>query len=169
MSTSRTADPATSTNDICPVRPEDYENVGILSSTARADLYLLHLTEAMANRSSTQDAGFESLAGVTGAEFTRLTASPQPAVSRLLRETASYYVATFQAEPSERNGQTYRVDLRSSRDGVKLRTRPTVGSGTSRRRPPRRGHAAHGVGVRDLPIRAAQPPPWRAATRSKSS
>ena len=117
---------AAATNDICPIRPEDFENTGILASAARADLYLFHLTEAMANRSSTQDAGFESLAGVTGAEFIRLTASPQAAVSRLLRETASYYVATFEAEPSERNGQTYRVDLRSSREKVKLRTRPAV-------------------------------------------
>jgi hypothetical protein len=80
----------------------------------------------MANRSSTQDAGFESLAGVTGAEFIRVRASSQAAVSRMLRETASYYVATFEAEPSERNGQTYRVDLRSSREKVKLRTRPAV-------------------------------------------
>jgi hypothetical protein len=44
----------------------------------------------------------------------------------MLRETASYYVATFESEPAERNGQTYRVDLRSSRDKVKLRTRPAV-------------------------------------------
>ena len=69
----------------------------MLASTARADLYLFHLTEAMANRSSTQDAGFESLAGVTGAEFVRLTASPQAAISRLLRETAAYYTATVRA------------------------------------------------------------------------
>lgn len=117
---------AAATNDVCPVRPEDFENTGMLASSARGDLYLFHLTEAMANRSSTQDAGFESLAGVTGAEFIRLTASPQPAVSRMLRETASYYVATFESEPAERNGQTYRVDLRSSRDKVKLRTRPAV-------------------------------------------
>jgi hypothetical protein len=126
MSKSPNPDPATAANDVCPVRPEDYENIGILASTARADLYLFHLTEAMANRSSTLDAGFESLGGVTGAEFIRLGASPQPAVSRLLRETASYYVATFDAEPSERNGRTYRVDLRTSREKVKLRTRPAV-------------------------------------------
>lgn len=117
---------ATASNDLCPVRPEDYENTGILASSARADLYLFHLTEAMANRSSMQDAGFESLAGVTGAEFVRLAASPQAAVSRLLRETASYYTAAFDPDPSERNGGTFRVDLRTTRDKVKLRTRPAV-------------------------------------------
>src|SRR5258708_30911069 len=67
---------AAGTNDVCPVRPEDFENIGILASSARADLYLFHLTEAMASRSSAQDAGFESLAGVTGAELVRLSAGP---------------------------------------------------------------------------------------------
>ena len=117
---------AAASNDVCPVRPEDYENIGILAASARADLYLFHLTEGMANRSSAQAAGFESLAGVTGAEFVRLTASPQAAVSRLLRETASYYTATFDPDPSEKNGGTFRVDLRTTRDKVKLRTRPSV-------------------------------------------
>ena len=113
-------------NDICPVRPEDYQNVGSLASVAHADLYLFHLTEGMVNRSTTQDAGFESLAGVTGAEFVRLSASPQAAVSRLLRETSAYYVATFEPEPGEVKGQTLRVEARSTRDKVRLRTRPGV-------------------------------------------
>jgi hypothetical protein len=114
------------TNDICPVRPEDYQNLGALASTAHADLYLFHLSEGMVNRSTTQDAGFESLAGVTGAEFVRLTASPQAAVSRMLRETSAYYVATFEPEPGEGRGQTLRVEARSTRDKVTLRTRPGV-------------------------------------------
>ena len=117
---------AAATNDICPVRPEDFENIGVLAASARADLYMFHLTEAMATRSSDQDAGFESLAGVTGAEFVRLTASPQASISRLLRETAAYYTATFEADPGERTGITMRVDLKPTRDKVKLRTRPSV-------------------------------------------
>jgi hypothetical protein len=148
---------AAATNDICPVRPEDFENIGMLASSARADLYLLHLTEAMANRSSDQDAGFESLAGVTGAEFIRLAASPQPAMSRLLRETASYYTVTFDPEASERNGGTYRVDLRTTRDKVKLRTRPMVeirketARAATMPKDMLRTPAAYG----DLPLRAA--------------
>jgi hypothetical protein len=117
---------ANASNDMCPVRPEDFENIGMLAASARADLYLFHLTEAMPNRTSAQDAGFESLAGVTGAEFFRLTASPQSAVSRLLRETASYYTATFEPDASEKNGGTFRVDLKTTRDKVRLRTRPSV-------------------------------------------
>jgi hypothetical protein len=114
------------TNDICPVTPDDFQNVGSLAASAHADLYLFHVTEGMVKRSTTQDAGFESLAGVTGAEFVRLTGSPQASVTRLLRETAAYYVATFEPEGSERSGQPLRVELRSTRDKVKLRTRPSV-------------------------------------------
>ena len=119
-------DAATATNDVCAVRPEDFESVGQVAASARADLYLFHLTEAMANRSSAQDAGVESLAGVTGAEFVRLAASPQPAIARLLRETASYYTATFDPDPSERSGGTYRVELRTTREKTRLRSRPSV-------------------------------------------
>jgi hypothetical protein len=117
---------AAATNDICPVTPDDFQNIGSLAASARADLYLFHLPEGMVNRSATQDAGFESLAGVTGAEFVRLTGSPQAPIARLLRETGAHYVAAFEPEPSERHGQALRMELRSTRDQVKLRTRPSV-------------------------------------------
>ena len=114
------------TNDMCPVTPDDFQNIGSLAASAHADLYLFHVTEGMVNRSATQDAGFESLAGVTGAEFVRLSGSPQAPIARLLRETAAYYVTSFEPDPSERNGQPLRVELRSTRDKVMLRTRPAV-------------------------------------------
>jgi hypothetical protein len=117
---------ANATNDACPVRPEDFQEIGAVASTAHADLYMFHLTEAMARRSSAQDAGFESLAGVTGAEFARISAGPQAAIARMLRETQAYYVATFEPEPSERTGQAYRLEVRTTRDKVKLRARPAV-------------------------------------------
>jgi hypothetical protein len=114
------------TSDLCPVEPDDFSNIGSLSAIANADMYLFHVIDGLAARSSVLDAGFESLAGVTGAEFVRMPTNPQPAVSKLLRETAAYYVATFQPEPGERNGQSARVELKPSRDRVKLRTRPSV-------------------------------------------
>lgn len=117
---------ATATNDVCPILPEDFQNIGNLAAASRADLYLFHITEGMVNRSSTQDAGFESLAGVTGAEFIRLSGSVQPSITRLLRETSAYYVATLDADPSDRSGQPLRVEMRSTRDKVKVRARPVI-------------------------------------------
>jgi hypothetical protein len=113
------------TTDVCPVRPEDFQNLGALASSADADLYFFDLIDAMATHSSNQDSGIESLAGVTGGEFVRLSGNSQPAVSRLLRETAAYYVAAFTPDAAER-GQRLRVDLHATRDNVRLRTRPAV-------------------------------------------
>ena len=148
---------ASATSDVCPVRPEDFQNIAALASTTHADFYLFHLIEGLVNRSSTQDAGFESLAGVTGAEFVRLSGSPQAAVARLLRETSSYYVATFEPEPSERNGQTLRVDLRAVRDKVTVRTRPAVETpkAAAKGAASPKDMLRTATDYRDLPLRAA--------------
>ena len=89
---------ADASNDICPVGPEDFENIGMLAAARQGRSLSLSRDRGQAVQSSSQDAGFESLAGVTGAEFIRVTASPQAGVSRLLRETASYYTASFEPE-----------------------------------------------------------------------
>ena len=148
------------TNDVCPVTPEDFRNIGVLASTARADLYLFHLTEAMINRSTALDAGFESLAGVTGAEFVRVPASPQAAVSRLLRETAAYYVAAFEPDPGERTGQALRVEMKAARENVKLRTRPavTIPKDIAKAASSPKDMLRTAAEYRDLPLRAAAYP-----------
>jgi hypothetical protein len=110
----------------------------------------------MVNRSTAQDAGFESLAGVTGAEFVRLTGSVQPSISRMLRETGAYYVASFEPDPSDRSGQPMRVELRAARDNVKLRARPSIeipkiAGKTPAPKDMLRSAASH----HDLPLRAA--------------
>jgi hypothetical protein len=118
--------PTSALTDACPVTPEAFDNIGVLAASANVDLYMFHLTDAMVNRSPTQDAGFESLAGATSAEFVRISGSPQAGVARMLRETSTYYTATFEPDPSEHAGQTLRIDLKSTRDKVKVRARPAV-------------------------------------------
>lgn len=146
--------PNLATNDVCPVTPEDFQNIGVLAGSARADLYLFHLPEAMVNRSTTQDAGFESLGGVTGAEFVRLTASPQASISRLLRETAAYYTAAFELDPGERHTATMRVELKATRDNVRLRTRPSVAVPKADAKAAQPKDMLRVAGVRtDLPLR----------------
>ena len=113
------------TSDLCPVEPDDFTNLAKMVSTANVDLYLFQVVDGIAG-SSVLDAGYESLAGATDAQYIKLPTSPQTAVSRLLRETSSYYIATFAPEPGERNGQPERVDLKTTRDRVRLRVRPAV-------------------------------------------
>jgi len=151
--------PSNATSDVCPVRPEDFANIGTLASTANVDLYMLHLTEAMANRSSTQDAGFESLAGATGAEFVRIAGSPQAPMARLLRETSTYYTLTFEPDASEHSGQALRVDLKSTRDKVKVHARPAVDAPkVAAKSASPRDMLRTAAEYRDLPIRAAAYP-----------
>jgi hypothetical protein len=149
------AAPSTATTDMCPVRPEDFQNIGNLAATANVDMYMFHLTEAMVNRSSAQDAGFESLAGATGGEFIRLTGSPQAPVARMLRETSTSYTLTFEPDPSERTGQMLRVDLKTTRDKVRLRARPAVDAPkmVARAMSPR-DMLRTAAEFRDLPLRA---------------
>jgi hypothetical protein len=114
------------TSDLCPVEPEDFTNLAKITSTANVDLYLFQVVDGIVAGGSVLDAGYESLAGATGAEYIKLPTSPQSAISRLLRETSSYYVATFAPEPGEHNGQPARLELKTARDKVKLRVRPAV-------------------------------------------
>lgn len=113
-------------SDLCPVEQNDFSNVGSLASGANVDVYLFQVVDGIAVGSSSLDAGYESLAGVTGGEYLKLPADPQIGVARLLRETAAYYVATFDPEPGEHHGQLERLELRTTRDKIKLRARPAV-------------------------------------------
>jgi hypothetical protein len=146
-----------STSEVCPVEPDDFSNIGALAAVANADMYMFHVTEGLAARSSTLDAGFESLAGVTGGEFIRLTGNAQPGVSKLLRDTAVYYVATFEPEPGERNGQTVRLELKPLRDKVKVRAHPSLlmPKEVAAKAVAPKDMLRVGAEYRDLPLRAA--------------
>lgn len=114
------------TNDLCPITTDDFQNIGNLAASAHADLYVFHVTEGMVARSTTQAAGIESLAGVTGSEIVRLNTTAQPSVARMLRETSAYYVGTFEPDPGERAGTPMRLELRTTRDKVRVRARPML-------------------------------------------
>ncbi len=113
-------------SDLCPIEQADFTNIGSVAGAANVDVYLFQVADGVIVGGATLDAGYESLAGVTGGEYIRLPADPQIGVSKVLRETSAYYVATFDPEPGERNGQPGRLELKTTRDRVKLRARPSV-------------------------------------------
>lgn len=45
---------------------------------------------------------------------------------RIARQTSSYYLLSFEPEGADRNGENHQVDIRVSRAGVKVHTRPDV-------------------------------------------
>ena len=145
------------TSDLCPVEPGDFDAVGAIAAVAAADVYLFQMIDGLAMHVPGLDIGFESLAGVTGGTLIRLQGNPQPAVSRVLRETAAYYTATFTPEPGDRTGQKLRVELKPSRDKVKVRGQGAIvlpkdagGKGPSPKDMIRATGEYH-----DLPLRAA--------------
>ena len=147
----------TGTSELCPVEPEDFSNIGNVAAVSGADIYLFQVVDGLATGTSMLDGGYESLAGVTHAELIKMPSSPQTAVSRLLRETAAYYIATFTPDPGERNGQALRVELKPSRDKVKLRAQPAVqlSKDVAAKGPPAPKDMLRVAGeFRDLPLRA---------------
>lgn len=105
----------------CVVQPNDFQRIGPAADIANAQFYLIRPEE---NRDRTSLEGLENLVGVTGGQMFHMTGSD--ALARVARETSSYYVATFTAEGNERTGQSARLELRTSRPDVTLRTRSTV-------------------------------------------
>jgi hypothetical protein len=109
--------------DDCIVQPSVYQRMGPAADQANAQLYLIRADD---NPERTTLEGLENLVGVTGGQMFHLAGADGGAMTRIARETAAYYVATFAAEGSERTGASARVELRSSRADVTIRTRTSV-------------------------------------------
>lgn len=74
-------------------------------------------------RSDDELHGLQNLAGVTGGEIFRLVSTPPDQVfARVARESAGYYVATFEPDAAERNGQPHHLSVRALRDRVTVRS-----------------------------------------------
>jgi hypothetical protein len=74
----------------------------------------------------------------------------------MLRETAAYYVATFQPEPGERNGQAARIELKPVRDRVRLRSHSAlvIARDFVGKTPSPKDMLRTATEYRDLPLRA---------------
>jgi VWFA-related protein len=71
--------------------------------------------------------GLQNLTGVTGGEIFRLMATPPDDVfARVARESAGYYIASFEPDDAERNGQPHHLSVRALRDHVTVRAGPQL-------------------------------------------
>jgi VWFA-related protein len=67
--------------------------------------------------------GLQNLTGVTGGEIFRLmTTAPDDVFARVARESAGYYVATFEPDAGERTGQPHHLAVRALRNHVTVRS-----------------------------------------------
>lgn len=115
--------------ETCQIRTTDLEDFGTAAALSPANMFVVHYPQAMAAMAHQQNGqtGIENLTGVSKAEFVRLTAGAEPSLSRITRETTSYYIATLDEAPA---GSMRRIDADVKRDGVRVSARPAAGRGS---------------------------------------
>lgn len=119
----------------CQVRLDDFQNLARAAALTSLAVYVMHLTEGLVAQSAAQSAGLESLAGALGGDLIRVSTDAQPALERVQRETAAFYDAQFDTEGDDRNGQPHRLELRGSRDRVRVQAQTAIA--LTKRRAPR--------------------------------
>lgn len=104
----------------CAIRADDFVKVGQSQANARVQFYVIHPDYAPTPVLE----GIESLRAQTGAPLLHLTSSGEPGLNRMARETAGYYIATFETAPDEITGKPHQSKVTSTRKDVEVRDRP---------------------------------------------
>jgi VWFA-related protein len=116
-------------SELCPLRTNHFEEVGVAAQASHAAMYVVHVLEAASTSQTPQASqlGIDAVAGVTGAETIRLTGGgTESPLTRIARETSAYYLASFDAEPADRNGNRHRVQITVARERVRVNARPNI-------------------------------------------
>ena len=131
--------------EACQIRSNDLENFGAIAALSPANTFFVHFPQGMPSQVNQQagQSGIENLAGVSNAEFIRLTGGNEPSLSRIAKETSSYYMVTLDEAPT---GVFRRIDARLNREGAKVIARPASGRGSR----PAATASAKGLAPRDM-------------------
>ena len=134
----------------CALLPETWQQVGVATAAGGTRLYIIEPVGV-----SNQVAGLDHLAGVTGGVRLHLGGTGENAFTRILRETSAFYRVAFEPEPSQRNGNAHRLEVRVSRPDVTLRVRPNIMIAKTDARAARspRDMLRQAAVFRDLPLR----------------
>ena len=135
---------------------EHFQSVGAAAAAARAHVFVTQADLTVTQRSD----GLDNLAGVVGSQVTVLSAASENPLQRIAVETSSSYLATFDPEPSERNGQASRLEIKVTRPEVATRAPsslsiPRGDSRTTRKAVTPRDMLREATVYRDLPLRVA--------------
>ena len=115
----------------CQLRTEQFKQVSAAVAAARAQLYIVQPELSVSPETR---AGLEHLAGVTGGLVLPLGGGEDSALGRVARESAGYYVARVEPEPSETTGQirNLRVSVTRPNTSVRQRTQMSVVRNTTK-------------------------------------
>ncbi len=107
----------------CEVLTEHYNNVNTAVAKSRTQLYVV-IPELGADNSGR--AGLEHLTGQTGAPLWNLRSGNESAMQRIGLQSAGYYLARFEPDPSESPETVRGYSVSANRPGVTLRHRPQL-------------------------------------------
>jgi VWFA-related protein len=155
----------------CEIKSEHFDNVGRAADAARIQFYAVRpedlivdpaqtsaISPAASRFASTDEevAGLESLTGVADGVYLKLPRGDDSSFARIVRDTSGHYLLAFEPQGSERNGQSHRIELRTTRAGVTLDTRArlTIPKPQKSSTTPQ-AMLRDGKTYRDLPIRTA--------------
>jgi VWFA-related protein len=126
---------------MCELTVDLFRQVGAAVGAARTIFYVIQpedlmikpgaaMTESIAGAnfrgSDNPLEGIEHLSGVTGAVRLSLAATGETTLVRIARETSAYYMLGFDLQQGDRNNASRQLDIRVVRDGVSVRSRPTL-------------------------------------------
>jgi VWFA-related protein len=120
---------------MCELDVRAFERVAVAAGAARATFYVVHPDDLPRDGSPLAGGalgsdnpleGIENLAGVTGAQRLPLLALGTGALDRVARESSAYYVAELAPEKSDFNGESRRLNVRTTRPDVTVRARPAI-------------------------------------------
>jgi hypothetical protein len=146
----------------CHIVADNFVRVGQAVAAAKAQLYVIHPDYAP----TPVWEGIESLRAQTGAPLFHLTSSGEPGLTRMARETAGYYLATFETQPDELTGKPHPSSVKVSRPDVDVRDKPYLIVGRANAAPAPTASTTtptittafdmvrSGRAFRDLPLRA---------------
>jgi VWFA-related protein len=160
---------------MCELTVEMFARLGAAAGAARANFYIIQPEDLMIRPGATgteniAGAGFrgsdnplegiEHIAGVTGAQRLHLSATGDETLVRIARETAAYYMLGFETQPAEHTGLSRQASVSVLREGVAVRSRPTITIPKAEDRPAvatqtitPRSMLREGRPFRDLPMR----------------
>jgi len=107
----------------CEVLTEHYNQVNTAVARSRAQLYVI-IPEMGADNSGR--AGLEHITGQTGAPLWNLRSSADTAMDRVAAQSAGYYLARIEPDPSESPETVRGYNVSSNRPGVTIRHRPQL-------------------------------------------
>jgi hypothetical protein len=107
-------------SDLCELRTEHFTQLASAVHASRSNFYVIEVVDASSGPPLPEAAGgLENLAGVTTGDIMRISTNLEVQMGRLLRETAGYYIVSF--DDPARSAQNRRVDLSITRPNVSVR------------------------------------------------